>query len=54
MNKIFMPKIIFKDIISDEKRIESAYSRLFIMARQNVLEKRQLTKLVTQKYNEVQ
>lgn len=54
MNKIFVPKIIFKDIVSDEKRIESAYARLFMIARNNILAKRQLTKTMTQKYTEVQ
>jgi len=54
MNKILVPKITFKNIISDEKRIETAYARLFGMARRNILAKRLLTNGMTQKYNEVQ
>jgi hypothetical protein len=54
MNKILVPKITFKDIISDEKRIETAYARLFGIARRNILAKRQLTNGMTQKYTEVQ
>ncbi len=54
MNKIFVPKVIFKDIVSDEKRIESAYARLFMIARNNILAKRQLTKPMSQEYSKVQ
>lgn len=54
MKKILVPKITFKNIISDEKRIEAAYSRLFNIARRNILEKRMLTNGMTQKYTEVQ
>ena len=54
MNKIFEPKIIFKNIVADEKRIETAYARLFEIARRNILEKRQLTNEMTKKYTEVQ
>ena len=54
MNKILVPKITFKDIIADEKRIETAYARLFSMARRNILAKRQLTNKMSQEYTEVQ
>ncbi|MFH1792132.1 MAG: hypothetical protein ABH819_00625 [Patescibacteria group bacterium] len=54
MNKIFVPKIVFKNIVSDERRIVTAYSRLFEIARKNILEKRQLTNAMAQKYTEVQ
>ena len=54
MNKLLVPKITFKDIISDEKRIETAYARLFNIARRNILIKRQLTNGMTQKYTKVQ
>lgn len=54
MNKIFVPVITFKNIVSDEKRIETAYARLFEIARRNIFEKRQLTNNLTQKYTEVQ
>lgn len=42
MNKVFVPKVIFKDIVSDESRIKSAYSKLFEIAVKNILEKRKL------------
>lgn len=53
MNKVFVPKVTFKNIVSDERRIITAYSRLFEIARKNILEKRQLTNAMTQKYTEV-
>lgn len=54
MNKIPIPKITYKNIISDERRIETAYARLFNIARRNILEKRILTSAMTNKYTEVQ
>ena len=54
MNKIYAPKITYKNIISDEKRIEAAFSRLFNIARRNILEKRVLTSAVANKYTKVQ
>lgn len=53
MNKVFVPKIIFKNIVADGKRIETAYARLFEIARRRILERRQLTNTMTQKYTEV-
>lgn len=53
MNKVFVPKIVFKNIISDESRIITAYSKLFEIARRNILEKRQLTSKMSQKYTKV-
>lgn len=53
MNKIFVPKVIFKNIVADEKRIETAYARLFEIARKRILERRLLTNAMTQKYTEV-
>ena len=53
MNKVFVPRITFKNIVADERRIITAYSRLFEIARRNILEKRQLTNAMTQKYTEV-
>lgn len=54
MNKILVPRITFKNIVADEKRIETAYARLFVIARRNILAKRQLTNELVQKYTEVQ
>ena len=54
MNKIFTPKVVFKNIVSDERRIITVYSRLFEIARRNIMEKRQLTNTMAQKYTEVQ
>jgi len=54
MNKILIPRITFKNIVSDEERIERVYERLFDTARRNILIKRQLTNRMTQKYTEVQ
>jgi hypothetical protein len=54
MNKILLPKVTFKEGISDEKRIEIAYARIFEMARRNILAKRQLTNGMSTKYNKIQ
>lgn len=54
MNKVLVPKITFKEICPDEKRIETAYNRIFEMAKRNILNKRQLTNDVSQKYTKVQ
>jgi len=54
MNKILTPKITFKNIVADEKRIETAYTRLFNIARRNILEKRMLTNAMARKYTKVQ
>jgi len=40
MNKILLPKVVFRGVVLDEKRIELAYSRIFEMARTNILKKR--------------
>lgn len=53
MNKVFVPKVTFKNIVSDERRIITAYSRLFEIARRRILERRLLTNAMTQKYTEV-
>ena len=54
MNKIVLPQVNFKNIIADGKKVELAYSRIFNIARRNILIKRQLTKGVSSKYTEVQ
>jgi len=54
MNKIFEPKITFKEICPDEKRIEIVYNRIFEMARRNILAKRHLTNGMSQKYTNIQ
>ena len=54
MNKIVLPQVNFKNIIADGKRVEVAYSRIFNIARRNILIKRQLTNAVSSKYTEVQ
>jgi len=54
MNKIFNPKIYFKDIVSEEAKIKSAYSKLFEIARNNILEKRMLTDRLSHKYTDIQ
>jgi hypothetical protein len=54
MNKILVPRITFKNIVADEKRIETAYARLFVIARRNILAKRQLTNGMASKYTKVQ
>lgn len=54
MNKILVPKITFKDIISDEKRIETMYARFFEIARRNILAKRHLTNDMSLKYTDIQ
>lgn len=53
MNKVFVPKVIFKNIVADEKRIETAYARLFEIARRRILERRLLTNVLPQKYTKV-
>ena len=53
MNKVPVPIVTFKNIISDEKRIEAAYARLFDIARRNILARKQLTNGLTQEYTEV-
>ena len=53
MNKIFVPKITFKNVVADEKRIMTAYGRIFTIARRNILSKRVLTSRLTHKYNGV-
>lgn len=54
MNKILNPKITFKDIVADEKKIEIVYNRIFEIARRNILAKRQLTNGMSQKYTNIQ
>lgn len=54
MNKIVLPQVNFKNIIADGKKVELAYSRIFNIARRNILIERQLTNGVSSKYTEVQ
>ena len=54
MNKILVPKITFKSIVADGKRIELTYARIFEIARRNLLAKRTLTNGLSSKYTEVQ
>lgn len=54
MNKVFVPTIQFKNIISDEKRIESAYEKLFTLARRNIMGRKQLTTAMSREYTKVQ
>jgi len=54
MNRICEYKITFKDVGPDERRIETAYARIFENARRNILAKRRLTNPMAQKYTEVQ
>jgi len=54
MNRILVPKITFKEIVSDEKRIERMYSWVFEKARKNISLKRQLTSNMSQEYIDVQ
>lgn len=54
MNKVFVPTIQFENIISDEKRIESAYEKLFTVARRNIMERKQLTNIMSEEYTKVQ
>lgn len=54
MNKMLIPKIIFRNVIADEKRIKTAYARLFNIARGNILSKKRLTKGLSQEYTEIQ
>jgi hypothetical protein len=53
MNKILIPKITFKETIPDERRLMTAYSRIFEIARRNILAKRALTNGLQQKYTKV-
>jgi len=53
MNKVLMPKVVFKDIESKEARIESVYKRIFEKAQRNILEKKQLTSDESKEYTEV-
>lgn len=53
MNKPLLPIITFKDIVSDGKRVETAYFRIFEIARKNILVKRMLTNPMSQKYTEI-
>ena len=53
MNKVLVPKITFVETTPDEKRIEAAYSRIFEMARRNILARKQLTTNLSKKYTEV-
>jgi hypothetical protein len=53
MNRVLLPKITFVEIVPDEKRIEAAYSRIFEMARRNILAKKQLTNILSTKYTKV-
>jgi len=50
MNKPLLPIITFKDMVSDGKRVETAYFRIFEIARKNILMKRMLTNPMSQKY----
>lgn len=54
MNKVLVPKITFVESTPDEKRIETAYGRIFEIARRNILTRRQLTNDLSKKYNKVQ
>lgn len=53
MNKPLLPIITFKDMVSDGKRVETAYFRIFDIARKNILMKRMLTNPMSQKYTEI-
>lgn len=54
MNKILVPQVTFKNIVSDEKRIERAYIRIFEIAKRNILTKRALTTPMSREYTKVQ
>jgi hypothetical protein len=54
MNKILVPKVTFKNVVSDERRIETAYARIFEIARRSILSKRLLTPYMTREYIKVQ
>ncbi|PIS13839.1 hypothetical protein COT65_01955 [Candidatus Shapirobacteria bacterium CG09_land_8_20_14_0_10_47_13] len=54
MNKILVPKITFKEICPDDKRIEIAYGRIFEIARRNILARKHLTNGLSQEYTEIQ
>ncbi|HII95873.1 MAG TPA: hypothetical protein HA367_09130 [Candidatus Methanofastidiosum sp.] len=53
MNKPLLPIITFKNMISDEKKVETAYFRIFEIARKNILMKRMLTSPMSQTYTEI-
>lgn len=53
MNKVFLPQVLFKEIKSDERRIEIAYLRIFDIARRNIIKKNLLTKGASKKYTKV-
>jgi hypothetical protein len=56
MNKIFVPKITFKEICSEEKKVEAAYARVFEIARRNIISRKtlcQLTNVSTPEYIKV-
>lgn len=53
MNRIFVPTVTFRNIVSDESRTITAYSKLFEIARRNIIEKRQLTSKMSEKYTKV-
>lgn len=40
MNKPLLPIITFKDMVSDGKRVETAYFRIFEIARKNIMLRR--------------
>jgi hypothetical protein len=53
MNKPLLPVITFKDMVSDGKRVETAYFRIFEIARKNIMMKKMLTNPMSQKYTEI-
>lgn len=54
MNKIFAPKLTFKNITPDEDRICNAYSKIFNIAVRNIVERKRLTKELSLKYTNIQ
>lgn len=54
MNKVLIPVVTFAPVIADKSRIAMAYSRIFEIARRNILARRNLTKGVSQNYTKVQ
>jgi hypothetical protein len=54
MNRLLLPRVIFKDIIADEKRIETAYMRLFEAAAKNIAARKHLTNNLSQEYTKIQ
>ena len=53
MNKPLLQVITFKDMVSDGKRVETAYFRIFEIARKNIMMKKMLTNPMSQKYTEI-